>query len=97
MNHTLFKKEMLLTLELSSLQKIIAAIKILAYGVTIDFMDECLRIGESIAIKSLKLFVKADVSIYSEEYLRSPNDNDIARLLVISQYCGFPRKLRSIS
>lgn len=58
----------------------------LAYGVVTDFMDECLRIGESIAIESLKLFVKEEVSIYSEEYLRSPNDNDIARLLAVSQY-----------
>ncbi|KAL0012552.1 hypothetical protein SO802_007660 [Lithocarpus litseifolius] len=61
-------------LGLSSLQKITAVIRMLAYGVSADFMDEYLRIGVSTAIKSLKKFVKAIVSIFSEEYLRSPND-----------------------
>ncbi|XP_023874182.1 uncharacterized protein LOC111986730 [Quercus suber] len=37
---------------LSSLQKITATLRMLAYGVTADFMDEYLRIGESTAMKS---------------------------------------------
>ncbi|XP_023912733.2 uncharacterized protein LOC112024326 [Quercus suber] len=77
------------TLELSSLQKMTAAIRMLAYGVSVDFMDEYLRIGETTAIKSLKNFVKAVVSIFSEEYLRSSNSNDIARLLAVGQHRGF--------
>ena len=52
------------TLEFSSLQKMTTAIRMLAYGVLADFMDEYLRIGESIAIKSLKNFVEAVVSIF---------------------------------
>ena len=74
----------------------IAAIKMLDYGVSADFMDEYIRIGESTAIKSLKKFVKAVVSIFSEEYLRSPNNNDIARLLAVGQHRGFSRMLGSI-
>ena len=69
------------TLRLSSLQKMTATIKMLAYGVSANFMDEYLRIGETTTIKCFKNFVKAIVSIFSEEYLRSPNNNDIARLL----------------
>ncbi|XP_030945886.1 uncharacterized protein LOC115970386 [Quercus lobata] len=84
------------TLGLSSLQKMIAAIRMLAYEVSADFMDEYLRIGETTAIKSLKKFVKAVVSIFSEEYLRSPNNNDIARLLAVGQHHGFPRMSGSI-
>ncbi|CAL5412461.1 unnamed protein product [Camellia sinensis] len=53
-------------LGLSSLQKITAALKMLAYGVAADFMDEYLRIGESTAMKSLKKFVKA-VCLIPEE------------------------------
>ena len=68
----------------------------LAYGVLADFMDEYLRIGETIAIKSLKKIVKVVVSIFSEEYLRSPNNNDIARLLAVGQHNGFPGMLGSI-
>ena len=48
------------------------------------------------AIKSLKKFVKAVVSIFSEEYLRSPNNNVIARLLAVGQHNGFTGMLGSI-
>ncbi|KAL0004138.1 hypothetical protein SO802_011699 [Lithocarpus litseifolius] len=74
----------------------IAAIRMLAYGVSTDFMDEYLRIGVSTTIKSLKQFVKVVVSIFFEEYLRSPNNNDIARLLAVGQHRGFPGMLGSI-
>jgi hypothetical protein len=36
------------------------------------------------------------VSNFSEEYLQSPNNNDIARLLALGESCGFPRMLGSI-
>ncbi|XP_030958349.1 putative nuclease HARBI1 [Quercus lobata] len=81
---------------LSSLQKITAALRMLAYGVTADFMDEYVRIGESTAMKSLKKFVKAVVDIFSKEYLRSPNNEDIARLLANGERRGFPGMLGSI-
>ncbi|XP_028096765.1 uncharacterized protein LOC114296650 [Camellia sinensis] len=82
-------------LGLSSLQKITVALRMLAYGVATDFMDEYVRIGESTAIESLKYFVKA-VDIFSNEYLRSSNSHDIAKLLVVGESCGFPRMLGSI-
>ena len=46
-----------------------AALRILAYGVAADFTDKYVRIGESIAIESLKKFVEAIVDIYFREYL----------------------------
>ncbi|XP_030936345.1 uncharacterized protein LOC115961509 [Quercus lobata] len=73
-----------------------AAIRMLDYGVSTDFTDEYIRIGETTTIKCLKKFVKAVVSIFSEEYLRSPNNNDIARLLAVGQHRGFPGMLGSI-
>uniref|UniRef100_A0A2N9I4H8 DDE Tnp4 domain-containing protein n=1 Tax=Fagus sylvatica TaxID=28930 RepID=A0A2N9I4H8_FAGSY len=84
------------TLGLSSLQKMTAALRILAYGVAADSTDEYVRIGESTAVESLKKFVKAVVNIFSEEYLRSPNSNDIARLLAVNEKRGFPGMLGSI-
>nr|XP_023889926.1 uncharacterized protein LOC112001981 [Quercus suber] len=83
-------------LGLSSLQKITVALRMLAYGVAADFMDEYVRIGESTAIESMKKFVKAVVDIFSKEYLRSPNNEDIARLLVNREKRGFPGMLGSI-
>ena len=55
----------------------------ISYGVPADFMDQYIRIGESTVIQSLRRFVKAVVEIFGEEYLRSPNENDTARLLAI--------------
>ncbi|KAF5450133.1 hypothetical protein F2P56_030508, partial [Juglans regia] len=79
----------------SSLQKITAAMRILAYGVSGDFVDEYLRIAENTATECLKKFVKAVIFIFSNEYLRSPNDNDIARLLAVGESRGFPGMLGS--
>lgn len=77
-------------LGLSSLQKITAALRMLAYEVAADFMDDqYVRIGESTAIESMKKFVQAMVDIFSKEYLRSLNNEDIARLLVNGERCGF--------
>ena len=65
-------------LDLSSLQKITAAYKILAYGTPADFVDKYIRIGESTAIESLRRFVKAVIAMFGDHYLRSPNSIDIA-------------------
>ncbi|KAK9225948.1 hypothetical protein WN943_010993 [Citrus x changshan-huyou] len=83
-------------LGLSSLQKISAAIRMLAYGVSGDSIDEYVRIGESTAIESLKKFVRAVIESFSNEYLRSPNTNDIARLLAEGEQRGFPGMLGSL-
>ena len=83
-------------LGLSPLQKMTAAVRMLAYGVVADFTDEYVRIAKTTAITSLKKFVTAVVAIFSEEYLRSPNNEDIARLLAHGQNCGFPSMLGSI-
>ena len=74
----------------------IAALRILAYGVTVDFMDEYVRIGENTTMMSLKKFVAAVFDIFLEEYLRSPNNEDIARLLTNGQSRRFPGMLGSI-
>ncbi|XP_028056446.1 uncharacterized protein LOC114260503 [Camellia sinensis] len=76
--------------------KITVALRMLAYGVAVDFMDEYVRIRESTAIESLKYFVKAVVNIFSNEYLRSPNCNDIAKLLAVGESREFPGMLGSI-
>ncbi|XP_076890204.1 uncharacterized protein LOC143541209 [Bidens hawaiensis] len=81
-------------LGLSSIQKITAALRMMAYGVTADFMDEYISIGKNTAMESLKKF--CETNIFSTEYLRSPNTNDITRLLAVADQRGFPRMLGSI-
>jgi hypothetical protein len=80
----------------SSLQKMTAALRMLVYGVTADLIDEYLRIGEATTIDSFKLFVQAVNSKFSAKYLRSPTQDDIARLLAICESCGFSGMLGSI-
>ena len=75
---------------MSSLQKISDAMQMIAYGVSADSIDEYVRIGKSTAIESLKKFIRPVIEIFSNEYLRSPNTNDIARLLAEGEQRGFP-------
>ena len=81
---------------LSSLQKVTAAVRMLAYGTAADAVDDYVRIGESTSIESLKRFVKAIVEIFAAEYLRRPNAEDVSRLLAENERRGFPRMLGSI-
>ena len=83
-------------LGLSSLQKIIVALRMLAYGVSGDLMDEYVWIGETTTLESLKKFVTVIIDVFSEEYLRKPNNEDIARLLAHCECQGFPCMLGSI-
>ena len=83
-------------LGLSSLQKITAALRMLVYGVLGDLIDEYVRIGETIALESLKKFVTTVIDVFSEEYLRKPNNEDIARLLAYGKRRDFPSMLSSI-
>ena len=83
-------------LGLSLLQKMTAVLRMLTYRVAADFIDEYVRIAETTAITSLKKFVATMVAIFSNEYLRSPNNENIARLLAHGQNRGFLGMLGSI-
>ncbi|XP_074328216.1 uncharacterized protein LOC141666117 [Apium graveolens] len=81
---------------LSSLQKLTAALRMLAYGTTSEAIDDYVRIGESNTIESLRIFVKAIVEVFGAEYLRRPKDEDVTRLLAENEQRGFPGMLGSI-
>ncbi|XP_052172115.1 uncharacterized protein LOC127788034 [Diospyros lotus] len=77
-------------LGLSSFQKMTTALRMLAYGSPADAVDEYVRIGESTSIESLKKFMKIVVEVFGEQYLRRPNNSDIARLMSVAEQRGFP-------
>ncbi|XP_062188842.1 uncharacterized protein LOC133892125 [Phragmites australis] len=83
-------------LGLSPLQKMTAAIRQLAYGVSSDAVDEYVRIGASTAMMALRKYVEAIVQVFGEEYLRAPNETDTAHLLAEGERRGFPGMLGSI-
>ncbi|KAK3195147.1 hypothetical protein Dsin_026457 [Dipteronia sinensis] len=55
-------------LGLSSLQKVTAAIRMLAYGMTADQCDEYLKVAESTAIEAMKDLCSAIIDIFGEQY-----------------------------
>jgi hypothetical protein len=80
----------------STYQKVTAALRMMAYGIPADLVDDHLAMGESQAIKCVKRFAVAIVQVFGEEYLRSPNAQDTARLLEQNKARGFPGMLGSI-
>ena len=55
-----------------------------------------IQLGESTALETLKRFCRAVVNVYGEEYLRRPNENDLAKILAVSEERGFPGMLGSL-
>jgi hypothetical protein len=84
------------TLGLSCLQKVVAAVHLLAYGVAANALDEYICIGESTALEALRKFTVDVVEIFGEEYMRLPNKEDTTRLLAIGANRDFPGMLGSI-
>ncbi|CAM8987332.1 unnamed protein product [Rhodiola kirilowii] len=70
--------------------------RMLAYRVSADAVDDYVRIGESTAIECLKKFVTDVIVIFEGEYLRKPNSNDVQRLLEMGEARGFPGMMGSI-
>lgn len=71
--------------------------RMLAYGVSADAVDEYLQIGETTTIKCVKKFVQVVIAMFGDEYLRRPNATDLERLLYIGQQRGFLGMLGSIN
>ena len=84
------------TLGLSGEQKMTAALRMFAYGMSADSLDEYVRIGDTTTIECVKRFCQGVVEIFGSEYLRSPNAVDISRLLWKANQRGFPGMLGSL-
>ena len=69
------------------------AMQLLTYGYAADAADEYCRSGESTNLASCKKFVIAICEVFGDQYLRSPNGEDTARLLDIGDQRGFPGML----
>ncbi|XP_029144610.1 uncharacterized protein [Arachis hypogaea] len=81
---------------LSPLQKCTVKIRMLAYGVGADAVDDYVRIGESTTIEYLEKFVEDVISVFEDENLRKSKPNDVQRLLQMAEGRGFPSMLGSI-
>ncbi|XP_074375517.1 uncharacterized protein LOC141717330 [Apium graveolens] len=81
---------------LSGIQKMTASLRMLTYGTPTDSVDEYVKIRKSTSIESLKKFCRGVVDIFESEYLRSPNETDITRLLRVAEDRVFPGMLDSL-
>ncbi|XP_062534143.1 uncharacterized protein LOC134203287 [Armigeres subalbatus] len=81
---------------LTGLQKCVAAVRMLAYGIAADAVDEYVRIGASTAMESLRNFCTTVVEVYGDIYLRVPNNEDIRKIVIENESRGFPGMLGSI-
>lgn len=80
----------------STLQKMTAALRIMAYGIPADLVDANIAMVESTAIYCLKRFAKVIIKCVGERYLRAPNVADTQRILEMNAARGFPGMLGSI-
>ncbi|XP_070667347.1 uncharacterized protein [Malus domestica] len=77
-------------------QKITVALRIFAYIVSANQVDEIARMEKSTILESLMRFYGAIESIYTVEYLRKPTHMDLERLLKKAEMRGFPGMIGSI-
>lgn len=63
------------------LQKIVAALRYLAYGCSADSLDEYVKLSETVILESMKKLCEAIVSEFQGVYLRDMTQDDAERLL----------------
>ncbi|KAM3292677.1 hypothetical protein ACQJBY_036405 [Aegilops geniculata] len=90
------KTDALGKLGFSSYQKCIAAIRMLAYGIPGDLIDEYVRMSETTCLMSMYKFCQAVIEVFGPEYLRQLTAADTERLLATNAARGFPGMLGSI-
>jgi hypothetical protein len=81
---------------LTSLQKCIAGLRQLAYGMTADMIDEYLKLEKSTTLECLEYYCAGIVECYGVEFLGRPTITDTQHLLARAEECGFPGMLGSI-
>ncbi|KAL6293870.1 hypothetical protein ACE6H2_002012 [Prunus campanulata] len=77
-------------------QKFTAVIRMLAYGSSVDQVDEIVRMGKSTILEALVRFCDAVETLYTRDYLRRPTPRDLQRLLQKAEIRGFPGMIGSI-
>jgi hypothetical protein len=74
----------------TSYQKCSIAIRMLAYGLAGDLIDEYFQMSESTCLESMYKFCRAVIAVFGIVYLREPTVEDTGRLLSVNKQKGFP-------
>lgn len=75
---------------ISPLIKVIAALRILSYGIPADFCDDSFDISETVAQLCLDEFCVAVIACFGVEYLRAPTAEDLLQIEKQFRGVGFP-------
>ncbi|XP_057435838.1 uncharacterized protein LOC130728393 [Lotus japonicus] len=81
---------------ISPLAKCTTAMRMLAYGVAADAVDEYIKIEGTTTLECLRRFCKGIIRLYEHEYLRAPTEADLQKILHVSEMRGFPGMIGSI-
>ncbi|KAL9661223.1 hypothetical protein QQ045_026045 [Rhodiola kirilowii] len=65
-------------------------------GVSGDAVDEYIKIGGTTALECLRRFCQGIIRLYEPVYLRGPTQDDLQRILHVSEMRGFPGMIGSI-
>ena len=90
------KRDALGRLGVSTLQKCVVAMRMLAYGVAADACDDYCRLGESTVSECMKRFVIAVRGCFEGTYLRQPTREDLLGQMEINKGRGFPGMFGSL-
>jgi len=82
---------------ISPLPKYTTTMRMFAYGVAADAVDEYSKIGGTTTLECLRRFCKGIIKLYEIEYLRAPTQDDLQRILRVSEMRGFPGMIGSIN
>ncbi|XP_013632908.1 PREDICTED: uncharacterized protein LOC106338491, partial [Brassica oleracea var. oleracea] len=81
---------------ISPLAKCTTSMRMLAYGMAAEAVDEYIKIGGTTALECLRRFCKGIIQLYEQVYLRAPTEDDLQRILHVSEMRGFPGMIGSI-
>lgn len=79
-----------------TLQKLVAALRVLAYGTSYDQPDEYVRLGAATVMLATHKFVEFIVEHYQATYLRPPNNDELKTILRRNAARGVPGCIGSI-
>lgn len=75
--------------------RIIAALRIISYGMGYDQVDELCEMSACSAKLTFEDFIHHVCEVFGPEYLRHPNEQDLRRILAMNSARGFPGCLGS--
>ncbi|CAJ2642043.1 unnamed protein product [Trifolium pratense] len=81
---------------ISPLGKCTTAMRMIGYGMAADAVDEYIKIGGSTALECLRKFCTGIIRLYEAVYMRAPTQDDLKRILDVSETRGFPGMIGSI-